>query len=468
MTARDHAIDLFNRARPLIPTDPRLAYQMLISSVITDPGFAAGWTLLGASCADLGFIPAACEAYRSALRLPDSSDPGGMTPTLRHRCLLQLGHRLTHQTIVSWKTLDEAETALAAALAMEGEFDKQETAFCHTNLSLIAAHRGDKESEIIDAEAGFRIHPDPATEFGVAFACLFQGQYYRGLKHFETRFSMQLSSYLSLPWPRWEGGYVDTLFVLCEQGMGDSLSFARFVPLAAAHVGTLVFPVQPALVRLLADALAHIPNVKVMPQDRVIEYADAWCPAFSLPVPLGLTDEQIRDAPGLPFRIKPVEDTSWKRRDTRLHVAIAWAGAAASGIDFHRSIPFVEFLALREVPDIALYSIQVGERGKDLHDQGASAFVRDLTPWIQTANDTAGILGEMDCVVTAESFVGHLAGALGKRCLLLCSRFGRDWRSSPYLGDRVLWYPRTRVIRQGDEADWNPVFQQAVKELGNV
>lgn len=462
---RGHAIDLFQRAQPLILSDPRLAYQMLISSVITDPGFADGWSLLGAACADLGFLPASCEAYRSALRLPDSSDPGGMTPELRHRCLLQLGHRLTHQTVVSWDTLDEAGDALTSALALDGAFDVQETAFCHTNLSLIAAHHSQPDREMMCAERGFEIHPDPATELGLAFACLFQGQLARGLKHFEARYPHELPSYLSLPWPKWGGGYVETLLVLADQGFGDTLSFARFIPEAASRVTALVFQVQSALVRFMAEALAHIPTVKVVPQDRVLERADAWIAVFSLPAPLGLTDEQIRDAPGLPFKINPVEDTSWKRKDARLHVAIAWAGAPGNGIDHHRSISFVEFLALREVPGIALYSVQIGERGKDLHDQGASAFVRDMTPYIHEVRDTAGILGEMDLVVCCESFVGHLAGALGKWCLLLCSRFGRDFRSSPYLGDRTLWYPETKVIRQGDDASWKPVFRTAIREL---
>lgn len=256
-----------------------------------------------------------------------------------------------------------------------------------------------------------------------------------------------------------------TLIVLCDQGIGDTLSFARFIPMAADRVDRLVFSVQPTLVRLLTEALRHVPNIQVLPQDRVIEPADAWCAAFSLPSALGLTDVEIRDAPGLEFKVSPVEDTSWKRKDARLHVAIAWAGAPNNGIDMHRSIPFSEFLALREIPGVALYSIQVGDRGRDLHDQGASALVRDITGWIHEARDTAGIMGEMDAIVTCESFVGHLAGALRKRCYLLCSRFGRDFRSSPYLGDKTLWYENTTVIRQGHDATWRPVLQRVVREL---
>ncbi len=444
-----------------------MAYQMLMSAVTTDPGFADGWALLGASCADLGLLAASCEAYRSALRLPDGPNVGDMTPVLRHRCLLQLGHRLINNLIVNEERLDQAEDALHQALDMGADFDRVVTAFCYTNLSLIAAHRGDKLFEMTHAESGFRIHPDPMTELGLAFSCLYQGQLTRGNEHFEARFTHALQSYLTLPWPRWDGGPVDHLIVLSEQGLGDALSFTRFLPEAARRVGLLTYSVQPTLWRLIADATKHIPNIKITPQDRVIEAADAWCPAFSLPTALGLTDAEIRDTPGLTFTVAPVEDTSWKRRDARLHVAIAWAGAPNSGIDMHRSIPFAEFLALRDVSGIALYSVQVGERGADLHNQGGSALVRDLTPWIHEARDTAGIMGEMDLVICCESFVGHLAGALGQRCYLLCSRFGKDWRSSPYLGDKTLWYPETTVMRQGQDATWRPVFKRLVEALSS-
>lgn len=463
-TSREHAVDLYNRAQPLIQTDPRMAYQMLISAVITDPAFAEGWALLGAALADLGSLAASCEAYRTVLRLADSEEVGGMTPKLRHRCLLQLGHRLTHQTVVSWVNIDEAEDALHQALAMGGEFDAAINAFCHTNLSLCAAHRGDKEKEMFHAEEGYRLCPDSATELGLAFACLFQGQYARGIKHFEARFPFQLASYLSLPYPRWGGEHVETLQVLCEQGAGDSLSFARFIPEAASRVGSLVFAVQPMLVNLLAETFKGLANVRVVPQDRVIEYADAWVPIFSLPTALGLTDDQIFYR-GFRVPVKPVENTAWKVKGARLHVAIAWAGAPNNGIDYHRSIPFTEFLALRDVPGIALYSVQVGDRAKDLHDSGCSAMVKDMSGFIHEARDTAGILAEMDWAVVCESFVGHLAGAIGTKCLLMCSRLGRDWRCSPHTYTRALWNENHLVVRQNDDAKWGSVFDRAVEIL---
>ena len=464
MTPRMTAIDLHNRALPLIQTDPRLAYQMLTSAVMVDPTFSLGWNLLGVTLADTEALPASIAAYRRALALPDGPNPHDMNPATRFRALLQIGHRLTNNLVVSWETLDEAERFIDQALAMEGDFDTQTRAFCHTNMSLIHAHRGHKDKEMASATKGFELHQDPQTEMGLAFACLYAGEFMRGLKHFDARFPYKLTSYQHLPWPRWDGGHVDKLFVLSEQGLGDALSFSRFIPAAAHRVGEIEFPVQPELVKLLTGALKKHKNVRIVPQSGIIEHADAWCPIFSLPLALDMTDREFEDSPNLPFEITPVEDLSWKRRDARLNIAIAWAGAPSNGIDVHRTIKFVEFLALCRIPNAAIYSVQVGSSAKELHEKGGTALVKDLAPWIHDARDTAGILAEMDVVVTAESFVGHLAGAIGKRCILLCSRFGRDWRSGPYR-DTALWYPKHEIYRQGDDAKWGPVFDRVVGEL---
>ena len=463
LTPRETAIDYHNRALKLAGTDPQMAYRHACSAVTVDPTLAAGWAYLGAVLADIGSIPASCAAFRRALACPPGDGPGELDNGLRHRCLVQLGHRLIDNRVVSLAALDEAQDATTAALEVEGVEDAGR-AFAYTNLSLIASLRNQLGLELSMAKEGFRLCPEPATELGLAFALLFNGRYADGLRHFEARFPHTLPQYLNLPWPRWDGGHVGTLLVLCEQGLGDTVSMARFVGRAATRCDRLLFQVQPELLSLLTEWFADAPNVEVVPQDHVLPQVDAWCPVFSLPTPLGLTDAEIRNAY---FRChaSPAENTSWKRPDARLHVAIAWAGAPNNAIDPHRSVPFEAMLELGRVPGIALYSVQVGDRAKELHDKGAAALVTDMSPWIRDARGTAGILAAMDAVVCCESFVGHLAGTIGAWTLLLCSRLGRDWRSSPRLGDRTLWYPETEVIRQGDDCDWRPVVAEAVRRL---
>lgn len=465
MTPREYAIQLHQAALQLVHTDQIQAYRMIVNACEADPGYAEGWRFLGAALADLGHLEAAVSALRHALRCRE------IAPSTRHACLVNLGHRLIDNRIISDATLTEALEATDAAIAMAESAGSSElagpAAFANTNRSLIAAHLGDQFDEMAYAKMGFQMCPESPTELGLAFACLFQGYYADGLRHFEARYATtpQLAGYRNLPWPQWDGGYVDALLVMPDMGLGDSLSFARFLPEAAERVGRLTVQVQPELVRLLTDTLVHPgSNISVSANDYALPLVDAWSAIFSLPLPLGLNDGEIA---GRHWTLKPkaVEDRSWKRTDARLHVAIAWAGAAPNAIDVNRSIPFVEFLALREIPGVALYSVQVGDRARDLHEHGGAALVRDLSPWLRDARDTAGVLAEMDLVVTCESFVGHLAGAIGQRCFLLCSRWGRDWRSSPYLGDKALWYPNTTVVRQGADAKWGPVFKRVVEML---
>jgi hypothetical protein len=465
---RETAIGYYNRALGLTAADPAMAYRHVCSAVAVDPTLADGWAFLGAALSDMGCLPASCAAFRKALACPPGTGAGDLNEALRFKCLVQLGHRLIDNRCVTLAGLAEARRFTMAALCMDAmgmAAPAEGLAFAHTNMSLIEGLQGHPGPELYRAQTGFVLCPEPATELGLAFALLHNGRYADGLRHFDARFPHALPSYLNLPWPRWDGSRIGTLLIMCEQGLGDSLSMARFVERAAQRVDRVIFQVQPELLRLLARAFAYTPRVEVVPQDHVLPAMDAWCPVFSLPVALKLTDEEIEGARWSGLHALPVENLSWKRTDARLHVAVAWAGAGNNAIDPHRSIPFEALLPLCGIPGVALYSVQVGERAGELHGKGAAALVSDMSPWIRDASDTAGILMEMDAVVTCESFVGHLAGALGVRTLLLCSRLGRDWRSGARLAGKALWYPETEVIRQGDECAWGPVVAEAVRGL---
>lgn len=258
------------------------------------------------------------------------------------------------------------------------------------------------------------------------------------------------------------------LFVAADQGTGDTLSFARFVPLAAKRVTHLILQVQPEILNLLTDAFASIGNIQVVPLSLEMPHADAWCPIMSLPTALGLTTEEIRDAPQswtVPFSVTRFDDKpQWMSPAANLHVAISFAGAAANDIDRWRSIPVTHFLELARVPGVQLYSVQVGDRVQDLHAAGAAGLIRDMSPWIKDARDTVKILAEMDLVISCESFVAHLAGAMGVHCWVPLSRNGGDWRCGRR-GLAPIWYEATQLFRQGPDASWPPVFDRIVAEL---
>lgn len=459
--ARRTSLQFLNHAIAVSKVDPAMAYRSAVGAVRVDESNAEAWLLLGIQLRDMGNEKAAIAAYRQGLKAETGRNPGDLQPLTGHKLLVNLGHSLMNDGQYE-AALETTEFAIRS-----GEFvgEKQGLAFAWTNKSLTMQHMG-IAGAVEAARVGFEIWPDTLTELGLAFALLFDGQYAIGLKHFEPRFAYKIPHLMNMPYPRWDGSHVDTLLIVPDMGLGDSLSFARFVPACAARVGTVILMVQPELLTLLRVALGSISNVIVVVNDASLPKADAWCPSFSTPIPLGLNDDEIRKCPGLKQDHYPngTVAQTLELDDRDFNIAISWAGAPGNEIDKHRSIPVTEFLSLLEVPGVKLWSVQVGGRVKELHDSGLAAMVSDLSPVIKDAADTAGILRKMDLVVTVESFLGHLAGALDLETWVLCSRRGRDWRCGTR-GDKPLWYDGHRLFRQDESLSWTKVFGNVVEEL---
>ena len=377
---------------------------------------------------------------------------GGLTDDLRAKTWCHLALRL-HHLGRDW----EAHIAAVTALELDPTM-----AFAHTTLAMIWSRRGIDEEAVSHGRRAYDLDPTlPENELGLAFSLLFAGCWAEGLRHFEARFAYKLRQYADWPYPKWQCGPVGTLLVVSEQGLGDALSFARFVPLVVGCVVNVVFAVQPELVSLLS---ACLPDVTVVPFPKVFPAVHAWVSVVSLPVVLGLTDEHIAACPGLPVRgLYP--RAGWQLPGRRFRIGICWAGSAANDIDKWRSMAGPEgFLRLLEVADVELYSFQIGARAAELHTCGAVALIRDLSPWLTDCSAAASILQEMDLVITVETFLGHLAGFLGKECWVLDSYRGGDYRIGRG-GRPVLWYDKHRVFRQDVDAVWDPVWSRVVAAL---
>ena len=145
-------------------------------------------------------------------------------------------------------------------------------------------------------------------------------------------------------------------------------------------------------------------------------------------------------------------------------MGIAWAGSPLNDLDRHRNIPLQHFAELYRVPGVQLYSLQVGDKAKELHDLGYAPIIRDLTPYIRAVADTMAILQHLDLVITCESALGHICAAAGKECWVPYSRLGKDYRIG-CLGEDRLWTPRHRIFNQGMDCAWEPVFKEISKAL---
>lgn len=288
------AVTLYNQGVEAIKVNAdntALAWQLICSSVEHDPSLAVAWQQIGQLNWQQKNLAASIAALRRLIELPIGQLPGDMTELMLVQALGDMGHRLFHAGRVK-----ESREFVEASIKRD---PTHHGAWCA--LSLIESWDGNNAKAIEYAEKAFRMSPEGINETALAFACLYDRQYARGLKHFEARFEYKLPQFLSYPYPKWTGEDLTgkTLFIVTDQGLGDSISFMRFVPMAAERAGQVLLIVQPELVRFASACLQAWPNVAVIPANTPFPVADYWTTPMSLPVPLGLTDQQIIDAPPL-------------------------------------------------------------------------------------------------------------------------------------------------------------------------
>jgi hypothetical protein len=304
---------------------------------------------------------------------------------------------------------------------------------------------------------GYALRPDePICEMQLAFATLFARQFPDALRHFEVRFKYKLHSYLSFPYPKWKGEPGKTVYLVADQGLGDTLSYARFVPALCNRAQYVHAIIQPELLRLFTDIFVGIPNLNLIPAPQPFPAADAWTTFVSLPGNLEMSEDELRNTP-FPA-IRPMfAPTNWKVPGRKLHIGIAWGGSMLNDINKHRSIPIDFFGDLFSVPGVQLYSLQVGQQNQEMYDAGYAPLIRDLTQYISGVDSTIALLQHLDLVITCESALGHICSIIGKECWIPYSTLGKDYRLG-ITGEDRLWTPHHRIFLQGQDCSWKPVF----------
>src|SRR5208282_2528121 len=424
------------------------AWNLFNSACVVDPTHGLAWYQTGNNASDMNFFHAAIAAYRRALQCENDND-------LKAKILCNLGWRL-----FTVGRLKESHEVLKQSADLD---DKA----CNTwiNLSQVHGILNQPATALECARKAYELSPDDLnSEICYAFALLFARQFTAGFKHFEIRFKWKLQSFLQYPYPKWTGEPDTTVFLVADQGLGDTISFSRFVSAAARRAKYLHLYVQPELLRLFQHAFIGIPNINFLPFGQMMPQADAWSTFVSLPFALGLSDDEIRNAPDIEapkFHLP----TSWMMPDQKLHVGIAWAGSPLNDINNHRSIPLEHFLELNSVPGVQLYSLQVGDRSEDANAAGGAALIRNLVPYVRDVVDTVSLMRDLDLIITCESALGHIASMAGKECWVAYSWLGRDYRLGPQPCDDRLWTPKHRVFCQGEDLRWEPVFKEIAKAL---
>ena len=330
------------------------------------------------------------------------------------------------------------------------------------NLGLVLRDRG----RLADAIAAFdvalaKVPNNPDYHFDRAIALLLQGDLTRGFAEYEWRWQLARVPKRSFAKPRWDGGPLAGKRILLhqEQGFGDTIQFVRYAPAVKALGGTVIVECRPELARLIATA----PGVdRVAIADAPLPEVDVVAPILSLPAIFKTTPATIPNHG--PYLAKPEISAFRLARPAgiRLTIGLVWAGRPTHGNDVRRSMPFLPLLDLAARPDVRLYSLQK-DKSAALIEAGAQALVTDLAPRLGDFADTAAALADLDLVITVDTAVAHLAGAMGRPVWVMLP-YAPDWRW--ILGrDESPWYPTMRLFRQTAPGDWTGVVARIRAEL---
>ena len=297
-----------------------------------------------------------------------------------------------------------------------------------------------------------------------AGALLSLGDYARGFADYEHRWERVavVARRFIFERPRWDGREALSgrrLLVHAEQGFGDTLLFVRYVPLMVEQGAHVIVQCQGELVRL-ARSLPGV--VGVYGKDETLPPFDLQIPMGSLPLALGTTLASVPSA--VPYLVADsAERARWRGRldSAGLYVGLAWKSNAAASDARAKSLTLEALAPVLAVEGPRFVSLQLEGR-----EEAAATRIVDWTAELGDFAATAALVAELDLVITIDSAVAHLAGALGRPAWVLLP-YLPDWRWLTQ-GARTPWYPTARLFRQTRRGDWSPVIGEAAAELART
>jgi tetratricopeptide (TPR) repeat protein len=422
------------------------AYQRAIG---IKPDYAEAHSNLGVALGDQGKFEEAIAAGRRAIDIKPDYAEG----------YCNLGVALRDQG-----KLDEAMAAYQRAIGI-----KPDLAEAHNNLGVALRDRRKLDEAIASYDKALAIKPDYAdAHFSKGLACLLTGNFADGWREYEWRWETkeQSSQKRGFAQPLWLGKEPlagRTILLHGEQGLGDTLMAVRYAP-RVAETGAKVILEAPASLRSL---VTHIRGVaQIVPQGEALPAFDMHCPLMSLPLAF---DTALRTIPAeVPYLVAPKDRVVyWQHRLGDAHgtrIGIVWSGNQRNKNDrYHtRSIPLQSLAALR-FPHAQLVSLQKELRVSDRELLSQYLDILHFGPELTSFAETAALVSLMDLVISVDTSVAHLAGAMAKPVWILLP-FLPDWR---WLLDREdsPWYPTARLFRQPAHSDWDSVIARVKEEI---
>ncbi|MGR3320296.1 MAG: tetratricopeptide repeat protein [Candidatus Anammoxibacter sp.] len=430
------------------------AIEHFRKAIQLDSGFAEAHNNLGNALRRQGNIGAADEHFKRAIQLnPESAE-----------IYANLGNLRREQG-----ELDEAFEFANKAVQLNPNLYA-----AHNNLGNTFKERGKYRAALEHYSKAMQLKPDSVeAHYNRGLVLLLNGIFDEGWPEYEWRFQSKETALLigsrNFTQPRWDGTSLEgkTILVHSEQGMGDTIQFVRYLPLVKACGGYVICECQKALMTLL-DGFPGIDLLIEKPDDgNVDEPFDVYIPLLSLPRIFDTTVVTIfSEAAYLKPRPELVEEWSKRINGKAFKVGIVWAGNPAFKNNRNRSCRLSDFAPLTSISGLELFSLQKGTAMDQLLDMPDGMSVVNLGEQLRDFSDTAAVIANLDLVISVDTSVVHLAGALGKPVWALLA-FVPDWRWMLDSED-TPWYPDMRLFRQNEIADWKGVMSRVTDELDKI
>ncbi|OGR02793.1 MAG: hypothetical protein A2520_09505 [Deltaproteobacteria bacterium RIFOXYD12_FULL_53_23] len=469
-----------------------LAEKHWRTAIQVQPGYAEAHYNLGILFRELKRFPEAEAAYRQAIVLQPGYGEAHYNlsnlfrelerfPEAEASCCQAIafnpGHAEAHNNLGillrELKRFSETEAAYRQAIALKPGY-----AEAHHNLGILLSEL--KRFE--EAEAAYRqaivLQPggvEVQANFGLFL--LKRGRLEEAWPLYEMRYHPENKERRtfppSLPFPQWQGESLagKSILVYPEQGFGDEIQFARYLPLLKAWGASRVTLACKPPLRPLLQTVAGVDRVVVLAEDHAVEACDFWTFPLSLPLRFHTTLDTIPAA--LPYLAADPELVKhWRPRlpPSAFRVGLVWKGSGIHKNDSNRSLPGLSFLApLWSVPEVSFVSLQKGQGEEEALCPPQDQPLLNLGVEIRDFADTAAIISQLDLVICVDTAIAHLAGALGKPCWVLLPAIGTDWR---WLQERAdsPWYPGVmRLFRQEQGEDgWGATVARVAAALGEL
>ncbi len=461
----DEAMGCYDRALALDPSHPRAhanRAQLLFAQGQLEPALEAGLLAVALSPQSghanntvanilkaLGRLDQAVPHYATAVRaqphLPELHDNLG-------NVLSELGR--SH----------EAETHCRQALVLSPDFHK-----AHNNLGTALKDQGRRDEAEACFHRALELAPTmAAAHTNLGMSLLAKGEFAQGWREFEWRWNTGKLAPPAFKQPRWTGFDIagKIIVLTAEQGLGDVLQFARFAQPIAARGATVILQVHKALTGLLTT----VPGVsRTVALDDPLPDFDTYLPLMSAPLVLGTTLDTIPLT--IPYVTALPNNSASAIPGTGLKVGLAWSGdprphdQGANAADRRRSIPLALLTPILSLPGIAFISLQKGQAERQIHDLPPQLRPFDPMAAITDFTETAALVDQLDLIITVDTSIAHLAGAMGKQVWVM-SRYDGCWRWLTNRDDSP-WYPTLRLFRQTKLGQWSDVIETVKSELLN-